>query len=548
MTSCSIRSQNDDASAAPTSAIYEDPGPGHQPLRVRLIGPPELPAWIDAFARLAHDDPWIDLEIETRAEVRIGNPPRAPLDARAWVALEKLLRRRFGDKNPLEPGSPLQSSCQPSRSSGDGRGVSGPDLLLLLGDETAQCQPDDGSPRHGAWRIDTSLLDPSMGGVDLLGTMSAPCDATEVVLELAFPGQDAAPLARSSTATSRDAFALQRLRVLRKLPSLLLRGLRKLAHGELQLPKGHGVATIRLATPKVTFGVGTRAMVQVITRYLSRRIGGKHPPQQWSLVVRKSPDLLDPRKPMASAGAFVTSELGLSWADPCVVEDANRRYVFFEEFNGGLDRGRIAYLELDPDGVPIASATTVLSEAWHLSYPQPFRWRGRWYMTVESRQAKRISVYRADAFPEGWQHEADLLVGRACVDPTLFEHEGLWYLFTGISEEGSGTCDELFLFVGETPLGPFRPHPGNPIVVDVRNARPAGRIVTRSGALYRPAQNCAPSYGAALAFQQITVLTPRTYTELNAGVLAPWSRAIDGCHTYSEAAGIEVLDARSVAK
>src|SRR3546814_10698634 len=93
------------------------------------------------------------------------------------------------------------------------------------------------------------------------------------------------------------------------------------------------------------------------------------------------------------------------------------------------------------------------------------------------------------------------------VDPTLHYRDGHWYVFVNISESGGSTSEELFLFVSEQLTGPFRPPPGNPIASDVRHARPAGRLFEHQGRLIRPSQECADSYGSAIAFNEVLELT-----------------------------------------
>ena len=71
----------------------------------------------------------------------------------------------------------------------------------------------------------------------------------------------------------------------------------------------------------------------------------------------------------------------------------------------------------------------------------------------------------------------------------------------------------FFLFHAESPLGPWAPHPMNPVVSDVRYARPAGALFLRGSKLFRPAQNCALTYGHAISFAEVTSLTPTDYAE-----------------------------------
>jgi hypothetical protein len=130
-----------------------------------------------------------------------------------------------------------------------------------------------------------------------------------------------------------------------------------------------------------------------------------------------------------------------------------------------------------------------------------------------------------------------------CVDPTLHHHENHWYLFTNVSENGSSTSDELFLFVSERLEGPFVPHPASPIVCDVRRARMAGRLFHHHGRLIRPAQDCGPGYGNAVVFNEVLELGPTIYRERQLSRLAPrLKRQVAGCHTYNVYAGVEVLD------
>ena len=75
-----------------------------------------------------------------------------------------------------------------------------------------------------------------------------------------------------------------------------------------------------------------------------------------------------------------------------------------------------------------------------------------------------------------------------------------------MSEAGGSTWDELFLFVADTPIGPWAPHPMNPIVSDVRCARPGGALFRRDGVLYRPGRIATKRYGHSLAVMEVTEL------------------------------------------
>ena len=235
---------------------------------------------------------------------------------------------------------------------------------------------------------------------------------------------------------------------------------------------------------------------------------------------------------------------GHFWADPCVVKSKGEHYVFFEDYDYARGRGDISAFWIDTDGSP-GVPQTVLSTGSHLSYPFVFKWQGVHYMIPESSSERVVKLYRALNFPYQWTLESVLLDNIAAVDATLFEHDQRWYLFANVSETGGSKWDELFLFVAETPLGPWSPHPKNPIVSDVQAARPAGAIFSQDGKLYRPAQNCARSYGASIAVQEILVLSPTDYQECPAYKIEPtWLPNIRGCHTISLSDEMTLLDCK----
>ena len=63
------------------------------------------------------------------------------------------------------------------------------------------------------------------------------------------------------------------------------------------------------------------------------------------------------------------------------------------------------------------------------------------------------------------------------------------------------------LFYSDDPLSKnWNPHTLNPIVSDIRNARPAGKIFVMNNKIIRPGQNCFQIYGNSFSFNEITKL------------------------------------------
>ena len=267
--------------------------------------------------------------------------------------------------------------------------------------------------------------------------------------------------------------------------------------------------------------------------------------EHWSILWRKSRQL-DPDKPAFEGARELPCPRGHFYADPFLFRHEDKDWLFFEDYDYTLGKADIAAISFDADG-PVDTARTVFKLEEHLSYPYIFEWRGQIYLMPEIGDVGGpVRLFRARRFPDDWELASELLSGHRAVDATLHEHAGRWYLFVNICETaGSSENDELFLFHAETPLGPFLPHPQNPIVSDVRHARPAGRIFSHAGRWIRPSQDCAGGYGRAVVFNEILVLDPERYEERSLGRLAAdREHGFTGCHTYAASGNLEVVDVK----
>jgi hypothetical protein len=262
---------------------------------------------------------------------------------------------------------------------------------------------------------------------------------------------------------------------------------------------------------------------------------------QWFIALkRRVPDA----GPLEGSEPFepVRPPRGRFYADPFLLEHDGRRCVFFEDCPMERGNGRISYVELGSDGT-VSDPTTVLERECHLSYPFLFTWEGEAYMIPETAGAETVELYRASSFPEHWQRERILMRGIRALDSTLLFHEGRFWLFTVVVDEGAQAWDELSLFSSEALDGDWTPHPMNPIVCDARRARPAGRIFEHGGALVRPGQDCEGRYGRAIVLNRIETLDPADYREREIGTIEPdWAPNIGGTHCYDRDLDHEVVD------
>ncbi len=524
-----------------------------KPLRIVLVTPALVPKWLAVFVAEARASASVELEVvvleQTSPEQRI----RVPWDLGMFLGIERLLTGMLGRLAGRRPGGLLSevrmdgecgaTRCADAASLPTAVQASAPDLVLLHG-PAALAGSLGSAARHGCWVLDPELTDPRFAGLSLLLPILEGNQATGLGLLLATGPGGAGPreLATSWGATSAMSFSQQRDIAFAKLPALLLRALRGLAEVPAATRGNVGILRISPSSFVLRSGMGLRSMAVAMGQFLrwrGRRLRARLP---WFLVLPTGAPV-DPSAPVLGEYLGLVAPGSDYWADPYPVQVDGRRLVFVEELVHAMNKGIIVCLELLPDG-SVRRLGEVLDEEAHLSYPQVFRREGVWYMTVESCEARRVSLYVAEEFPLRWRRVSDLIEGREAVDPTLHQQDGCWYLFANISESGGGLSDELFLFVADTLAGPYRPHPANPIVCDARTSRPAGRLFVHEGRLVRPAQCCVPIYGSAVVFNEVLELSPGSYRERPMATLGPEGiPGLDGCHTYNAWGDFEALDA-----
>ncbi len=235
---------------------------------------------------------------------------------------------------------------------------------------------------------------------------------------------------------------------------------------------------------------------------------------QWSIGIYsgKSPFDLAPaehsRNPVLSAGD-VTDSPAEFVADPFMVKVGSSWYMFFEVMNSYSQQGDIA-VALSHDGYAFEYKQIVLDEPFHLSYPYVFKRGKNYYMIPESLEAQSVRLYKATEFPTKWSLVKILLRGDY-TDPSIFQYDGKWWLFVGSNPSHN---DTLRLFLADDLLGPWTEHPQSPVAeADPNIARPAGRVISFEGKLFRFAQDDHPNYGNQVRVFKITKLTTATYQE-----------------------------------
>ena len=262
----------------------------------------------------------------------------------------------------------------------------------------------------------------------------------------------------------------------------------------------------------------------------------------WRLAIR---ELCKPDDPLpAHSGLTEYSNLaspGSGWcADPFLIEEAGRRYVFCELFEKARNKGAIAAGELV--GGKLIDMRVVIRSEYHMSYPCVFRHGGACYMIPETADGGRIELYRAVEFPYAWRLDSTLATGIRCVDVTVFGHGGLLY---AIGYKRTGRQNKVCLFRLDMEKKTLETICE---IDDSCTGRPAGNIMTWDGALIRPAQASFRKYGESIQFKEITSIGKESFAERTHSALDGKDvsigdgKAADRIHTINRCGNMEIID------
>ena len=282
---------------------------------------------------------------------------------------------------------------------------------------------------------------------------------------------------------------------------------------------------------------------KILKRILMRRVDFHFIKYQWNVIYSEKGKLN-----LKNYKVLKPKEQN-QWADPFAINYQNDTHIFYEN----LDKnhfGTIYHTSLENIKNKV-TPTEVLRMPYHLSFPFMFEYNGQVYMLPETKQAKKIQVFKSINFPNQWEPDHIMMEEVEAGDSHLYEHKGKWWLFSNLSRvKGSHASDELHLFSADSPFSDqWVPHPMNPVVSDARKARNAGAILSRNGKLYRPSQDCATKYGYSVTLNEIIELSETSYSEISAEEILPtWQSSINGFHTLNSLENFWVADVRKVYK
>lgn len=196
-------------------------------------------------------------------------------------------------------------------------------------------------------------------------------------------------------------------------------------------------------------------------------------------------------------------------ADPFLFVNNDTLYLFYEEQIRLGGKGIIKMIstqDLEKWSEPI----TVLSEKFHLSFPNVFQYENNIYMLPETGDDFSLKLYKPSTGLKKWSHHKTLLSGKKYVDSSIIFKDDVYYLFTSLYENGDY---KLMLYMSRTIDGEYEIHPCSPIAYGKNNGRCGGSVFEFENKLYRPTQLCERYYGEGLKINEITTLSESRFSE-----------------------------------
>ena len=203
--------------------------------------------------------------------------------------------------------------------------------------------------------------------------------------------------------------------------------------------------------------------------------------------------------------------------------------VLYRKADIASTSGIIARLRPKPDNI-LKRSRTMLDIGTNHSYPYIVHVGTAAYLLRGGTDPGRTWIHRINATNDGLEEGKELLPA-VLHAPTLFEHDGHWWLM--------GTCDplpeaELHIYFSTSAFGPFVPHALNPVRCDVRNAKPAGTPFVHNGVLWRPTLDTSDPGRCAVVINKVIELSPQRFAEVA-------HRRVDGFPSTSYGNGVRTI-------
>ena len=234
-------------------------------------------------------------------------------------------------------------------------------------------------------------------------------------------------------------------------------------------------------------------------------------------------------------------------ADPFLIKEAGKYYVFYENLKLGGKGGTLYVGEIDREKMEVKEKREILRESYHLSYPNVFKVDGKYYMIPESHKAGKLLLYEAEEFPYRWKVKRVLMDNLKCVDFTFFKMDNIYYCFFSPEVVGQNSCGNPYsgslecYYTEDIIAGELRPLKEKIVSQSPETSRMGGNFIFQGEEIYRLSQDCRYLYGETLNVHRVISVSPEKYQEEFIRKLKKPENAL-GMHTYTRVEDMEIID------
>ena len=205
-------------------------------------------------------------------------------------------------------------------------------------------------------------------------------------------------------------------------------------------------------------------------------------------------------------------QLNRQYADPFFLKQGDNTYdLFIEDVTTDDHYGKLALLTVDQEFNQV-DHTIILDTHSHLSYPYIYRENGKIYVFPEASRSRKLSCYEYNPSNKSLSFLKEI-IDLPLLDSNIFRYQGKYWSLGAVREKSNQDNYEMFCFISDNLLGPYAPHPANPIKKGLDGIRAAGNIIEVDGVLYRPTQDCGDDYGKSITINRINVLSEEVIDE-----------------------------------
>lgn len=278
---------------------------------------------------------------------------------------------------------------------------------------------------------------------------------------------------------------------------------------------------------------------KITSRRIAKKISHKYGGSNWHIIYSTGKDL---STDFSRFKILKPNDDNFDWADPFVIQVGGLYYIYFENIDLRIIRGKLSCVIFD--GKSFSEPVDILKTPYHLSYPYIFQDDNRLYMVPESGENKTIDLYECTDFPYGWTKRKTLINNIAAVDSNIIQINGVYYMLTSIKKDNEyDNYDNLHMFYSDSLEGEWNEFDFNPVASNAHFSRNAGGFIRRGDTLLRCSQNCAPHYGYGITLRKIEALSKNEFVESTHSQIVPsWDNKIAGVHTLNHAPGLTVAD------